>query len=148
MSPRDEADQPIDDAEDEVLAPEVVEEGVGPQPRTTAGGTQDRRPLYALLSGFGSLFFLLLIPIPLIMLTLAIVGIYLGRRVMREIDPADGPSPERKRAKVGYMAGIMTLVLFTVLVVVLTLFYEPPDKDTGDIGDDKAATQPAEPGEG
>jgi len=102
-----------------------------------------RRPLIGMICGFSSLVFLVLIPVPLIMLTLAIAGIYLGRQVLRSIAPDDVErAKERKRAKAGLVAGLTTLLLFIVLLIVLYVTYEPPDKGTGDLGDDKSTSQP------
>ncbi len=134
---------PIDDADDEVLTPEVLEDGVSvPQARPGAARV-DRRPVFGMACGFGSLVFLVVIPVPLIMLTLAFAGIYLGRRVLKEIAPDDVErAKDRKRAKAGLVAGLTTLLLFVVLVIVLYFTYEPPDKGTGDLGDDKATSEP------
>ena len=131
------------DGEDEILTPEVVDSGP-PPPATSAGtGQVDRRPLIGMICGFSSLVFLVLIPVPLIMLTLAIAGIYLGRQVLRSIAPDDVErAKERKRAKAGLVAGLTTLLLFIVLLIVLYVTYEPPDKGTGDLGDDKSTSQP------
>ena len=134
---------PIDDADDEVLTPEVLDDGAPvPQARPSAARV-DRRPVFGMACGFGSLVFLVVIPVPLIMLTLAFAGIYLGRRVLKEIAPDDVErTKDRKRAKAGLVAGLTTLLLFVVLVIVLYFTYEPPDKGTGDLGDDKATSEP------
>lgn len=135
---------PTDNGEDEILTPEVVD-AAPPPPRSRPGtGRVDRRPLIGMICGFGSLLFLVLIPVPLIMLTLAIAGVYLGRQVLRDIAPDDGErARDRKRAKAGLVAGLTTLALFVILLVVLYFTYDPPDKGTGDLGDDKTATEPA-----
>ena len=135
---------PIDDADDEVLTPEVID-GSPPGPPGTGprSGSPDRRPVFGMACGFGSLVFLVVIPVPLIMLTLAFAGIYLGRRVLKDIAPDDVErAKDRKRAKAGLVAGLTTLLLFVVLVAVLYFTYEPPDKGTGDLGDDKATGEP------
>ena len=132
-----------DDGEDEVLTPEVVDDGTPAPDGGATPGPLDRRPLIGMLCGFGSLLFLILIPIPVIMLSLAVAGIYLGRKVLREIAPDDvDRARDRKRAKAGYVAGLTTLVLFVLLIVVLYLTYDPPDKVPAVPGDDKATSQP------
>jgi len=96
-----------------------------------------------MICGFSSLVFLVLIPVPLIMLTLAIAGIYLGRQVLRGIPRDDVErARDRRRAKAGLVAGLTTILLFVVLLIVLYFTYEPPDKGTGDL-DDKATSNPA-----
>jgi hypothetical protein len=129
--------------DDEILTPEVVDGGPPPPGTQPGTGRPDRRPLIGMLCGFGSLLFLILIPVPLIMFTLAIAGIYLGRQVLRSIAPDDiERASDRKRAKAGLVAGLTTLLLFLVLLIVLYFTYEPPDKGVSDPGDDKATSQP------
>lgn len=119
---------------DEVLIPDEVDD------QRRSG---DRRALFAMIAGLSSLLFLVLIPIPVFMLTLAITGIYLGRKVMKEIGPDESRAKDRKRAKFGVVGGLTTLVLFVILIIVLSIIYEPPDK-TDLAPDDKApTTQPA-----
>ena len=136
------------DGVDEVLTPEVVDDGSVPQPRQRrgAGDRPDRRAIIGLSCGLASLIFLVLIPVrvmpPLVILTLAIIGIFLGRQVLRDIDPADGPSKERTQAKRGLAAGLTTLILTAAFIVYLTTVYEPPDKGAGDLGGDKATSEP------
>jgi hypothetical protein len=119
---------------DEVIVPDEVD-----------GQRQavDRRPLYAMIAGLGSVVFLVLIPIPIFMLTLAITGIYLGRKVMREIGGDESRAKDRRRAKFGFVGGITSLVLFVILVIVLWIFYEPPDKPVQPLEDPTGTTQPA-----
>ena len=131
------------DGDDEVLTPEVVDSGPPPPGTSPGTGRVDRRPLIGMICGFSSLVFLVLIPVPLIMLTLAIAGIYLGRQVLRGIPRDDVErARDRRRAKAGLVAGLTTILLFVVLLIVLYFTYEPPDKGTGDL-DDKATSNPA-----
>lgn len=132
------------DEGDEILTPEVVDDDA-PQPRTrgSADGRPDRRPIIGLSCGLGSLVFLVLIPVPLIMLTLAFAGIYLGRQVLRDVAPDDADrAKDRKRAKFGLVAGLTTLILFVILIAVLYFTYEPPDKGGTDVSD-KTTSEPA-----
>ena len=141
MSPDDEPTG--GDTDGEVLTPEVLDGGPPPPEAVPAPGSADRRPLIAMLCGFGSLLFLIVVPIPVIMLSLAAAGIYLGRRLLREIGPGDvDRARDRKRAKAGLVAGLTTLALFVVLLIVLYFTYEPPDKVAGEPGSDKVTSQP------
>ena len=139
--------------DDEVLTPEVVDDGGGPQPRTRgpAGGRRpDRRPIFGLSCGLASLVFVVLFPVlrmsPLVILMLAIIGIYLGRQVLRDIDPADGPSKERTQAKRGLAAGLTTIIIIIFVVIYLSTVYEPPDRlvpEFDDKGPVQATSEPA-----
>jgi len=141
----DDGPDDVDDGpDDEVLTPEVVDGGPPPPEAASGTGRPDRRPVIGMLCGFGSLIFLVLIPVPLIMLTLAIAGVYLGRQVLRDIARDDiERARDRKRAKAGLVAGLTTLLLFVVLIIVLYVTFEPPDKGARDLGDDKATSEPA-----
>jgi hypothetical protein len=119
---------------DEVIVPDEVDG----QRRAV-----DRRPLYAMIAGLSSLIFLVFIPIPVLMLALAIAGIYLGRKVMKEIGRDESRAKDRRRAKFGFVGGSTTLVLFAILVVVLTVVYEPPDKGVEVPEDRSASSEPA-----
>ena len=131
--------------DDEVLIPEVVDGGP-PPPRSRPGpGRVDRRPIIGLSCGIASLVLVVLSPVlrmsPLVILTLAIIGIYLGRQVLRDIPPDDARSRERTQAKRGLAAGLTSIIIIIVFVVFLVAIYEPPDRLVPDF-DDKPTSQP------
>lgn len=123
--------------DDEVVVPDEVTDPGGPRavrrggPRAGEPGERpDRRPMWAMAAGLGSVVLLLLLFAPLLAVPLAVVGIVQGWRLLRELDAADEANARpRKQARYGMAGGIVSLVLFTALVVWFSLFYEPPDKD-------------------
>lgn len=127
--------------DDEVLIPEVVDGRPaprGPSPK----GSPERRATYALYTGFASLLFLFLRPILPLVALCAGSAIYLGARVLREVDPVEGSQRTRKRGKIGMVAGITTVVIYAALAVYYLGFYQPPDRLAPDFGDDKPAGEP------
>ena len=138
---------PSHDGDDEVLTPEIVDGG-GPQPRalppdgTPVGARPSRGPFWTMTAGIGSLFmFFFFLPLSPV---LAAIGIIKGRRLLRELDPNDHADHQaRRQAKIGLVGGITGVVILLAWIAYMTLTYEPPDKGTEDLGDDKATSEPA-----
>lgn len=129
------------DDDDEVLVPEVVDGRPaprGPSPK----GSPERRATYALYTGFASLLFLFLLPILPLVALCAGGAIYLGARVLREVDPVEGSQRTRKRGKIGMVAGITTVVIYAALAVYYLGFYDPPDPLAPTFVDDKPTSEP------
>lgn len=128
--------------DDEILTPEVVEEGP-PRPDPPVKGPEEKRATYALYLGFASLLFLFLLPILPLVALCAGGAIYLGVKVLREVDPVDGSPRTRKRGKIGMVAGITTVAIYGALAVYYLGFYDAPDPVAPEFIDDKATSEPA-----
>jgi len=130
-----------DEGADEVLTPEVVDGE--PAPRgPSAKGSPERRATYALYTGFASLLLLFLLPVLPLVALCAGTAIYLGAKVLREVDPVRGSQRTRKRARIGMVGGITTVVIYAALAVYYLCFYDPPDSIAPDFVDDKSSSEP------
>jgi hypothetical protein len=127
--------------DDEVLTPdavsgpdgEVVDPGDGLPPQRP-----DRRPLWALILGLSAVWFTML-GSPLSFL-IDPIAVFYGFRTMRRIDEEGGDPRERRKAKIGFVAGVVAMLFVVVQLVLFQLFFEW-DKTTDDedvrFGDEK-----------
>ncbi|HYF47075.1 MAG TPA: DUF4190 domain-containing protein, partial [Acidimicrobiales bacterium] len=108
--------------EDEVLTPDVVSGPDGDDVPPLPPARPDRRPLWALIAGLSAVWFALLGSI--LSFLLAPVAIALGLRAMRRIDEGEGDPKERRKAKIGMIAGIGAALFIVVQIVGFALFFE------------------------
>ena len=122
---RSDGEDPGDDealVPDEVTGPDdvVAHEPDGGEPLPRA--RPDRRPLWALIAGLSAVWFTILGSI--LSFVIAPLAIYLGWRAMKRIDLGEGDSRERRKAKIGFIAGVVAAVLLVVQIVLFILFFE------------------------
>jgi len=123
--PRKKGDEGVEPTDDEVLTPDAVsgpgEDGTDDHPPLLPA-RPDRRPLWALIAGLSAVWFALLGSI--LAFVLAPIGIVLGLRAIRRIDEGAGDPRERRKAKIGMIAGIGAALFIVVQIVGFALFFE------------------------
>lgn len=106
--------------DDEVLTPEVLGEGELDDGLPPA--RPDRRPLYALIAGISAVWFAVLSSI--LAFLIAPLAIGLGLSAMRRIDRGDGDPRERRKAKIGFVAGVISAGFLVLQVVLFAVFFQ------------------------
>ncbi len=124
-------DDEVDD-DGEVLTPDQVsgpdDEAPDPLERPAR---PDRRALWALIAGLAAVWFAFLGSI--LAIILVPVAIILSRRAMRAVDAGDLDPRERRKAKIGLIAGILAGIFIVVQLTFVALFFEWDKTDDLDL---------------
>jgi hypothetical protein len=89
-------------------------------------------------AGLASLAMTVLLPVLVVVVTLAGAGVWFGLKALREIAGADEPARVRKRARIGIGSGLTTVVVLIALILYFNFVYETPEK-LRDFNEDKPA---------
>lgn len=133
--------------DDEVLTPDLVTDPDGDldgdEPAVPT--KPDRRPLWALIVGLSAVWFAFLGSI--LAFVLAPGAIIFGWRTMRRIDAGQGDPRERRKAKIGFIAGVAATLFVLVQVVLFAAFFkwDKTDEDVDLTTEKPAATTEAPP---
>ncbi len=113
----------MSERDDEALVPdEVTGPGDATVPADGPPRRRDRKPLFAIVAGLTACWFTLFGP--LLAIILAPIAVLLGRSVLNRIKRDGGTPTERKQARIGFVAGIIAVVLLVVQVALFQLFFE------------------------